>query len=273
LINVIIFSKDRPLQLEAVLRSFFFQCQDPENFNVHVLYKYSNDKFKSAYNIVRSTYPQVNFNLEVAFGNQVRAIAFSNKYVLFVVDDVVFIRPFSSFPLSLLSAKDMGVSLRLGANITYAYMFNRKSSVPRLDLVNDNIYRYTWLNATGDWTFPLEVSSSIYSINTIAPLLRSKFTGPNNLEAHLHIHRYNLLKPTLLVYGLSCSVGVPLNKVQVVYPRNRSMASEDYTIENMLGLFIGGKRINVEKLYGIIPSSVHEEIQIEFINEIPQTTI
>ena len=57
----VIFSKDRALQLEAVLRSLRLHCQDLENLQLNVLYLAADENYLRQYYHLRQIYPEVNF--------------------------------------------------------------------------------------------------------------------------------------------------------------------------------------------------------------------
>lgn len=58
----VIFSRDRAMQLDAVLRSFFLHCQDAgENAIIRVIYKVSDEFHAQQYNQLSRLYPQVQF--------------------------------------------------------------------------------------------------------------------------------------------------------------------------------------------------------------------
>jgi len=66
-IETIIFSRDRAMQLDATLRSFFLHCQDAELAGLNVLYRASTPKSASQYEILKTEYVQVHFIKEEDF--------------------------------------------------------------------------------------------------------------------------------------------------------------------------------------------------------------
>ena len=61
-IKTIIFSRDRAMQVDAVLRSFFLHCQDAaETAQVHVIYKATSARHAAQYEQLAHDYPLVNF--------------------------------------------------------------------------------------------------------------------------------------------------------------------------------------------------------------------
>lgn len=63
----LIFSKDRPMQLDATLRSFFLHCLDPRTTQVQVLYKASEARSAAQYELLKRDYPQVRFYAQKHF--------------------------------------------------------------------------------------------------------------------------------------------------------------------------------------------------------------
>lgn len=61
-IKTIVFSRDRVMQLESVLHSFFLHCQDAaETAQVHVIYKSTSVRHTAQYQQLARDYPMVNF--------------------------------------------------------------------------------------------------------------------------------------------------------------------------------------------------------------------
>ena len=63
----IVFSKDRPLQLEATLASYYRRCLDAESVEMCVLYTCSDARQAAAYQTLAREYPLVRFVRETDF--------------------------------------------------------------------------------------------------------------------------------------------------------------------------------------------------------------
>lgn len=63
----ILFSKDRPMQLDATLRSFFLHCSDSQAPQVHVLYRATGERIALQYDVLKRAYPQVHFHAQRHF--------------------------------------------------------------------------------------------------------------------------------------------------------------------------------------------------------------
>jgi hypothetical protein len=60
-IRVVIFSRDRALQLDAVLHSFYMHCADADSADISVLYLATDDRHRRQYQSVAASYPDVAF--------------------------------------------------------------------------------------------------------------------------------------------------------------------------------------------------------------------
>jgi tetratricopeptide (TPR) repeat protein len=113
----LVFSKDRPLQLDGALRSWKRHCRDAASTKVKVLYKASSSRLSSLYARLKQEHPDVDFVREGDFRRDVLTLLRDENYVLFAVDDTVFIRDFAM--ADIVGALDrhpeaLGFSLRLG---------------------------------------------------------------------------------------------------------------------------------------------------------------
>ena len=87
--SIVVFSKDRPLQLHAYLESLLL-FSDALPQNITVIYKYSEG---INYAKVISHFPLINWHNQGDFySDLMTAVSSSGKYILFGCDDVVFIR-------------------------------------------------------------------------------------------------------------------------------------------------------------------------------------
>jgi hypothetical protein len=71
MITCLIFSKDRAMQLDAALRSFFLHCSDAKTARLIVIFKTSADLHARQYDILRTDYPTVEFVAEQNFRRDV----------------------------------------------------------------------------------------------------------------------------------------------------------------------------------------------------------
>jgi hypothetical protein len=290
----IVFSKDRAMQLDATLRSFFLNCVDTNLLSLKVLYTGSTARYLNQYQELQHTFssdPLVNFIEEGDFRQDVFnaiGILFSgwdrtllrlgvkkkspvpaDHFVLFLVDDNLFIRQFrlAEIIVALTGTRNaLGFALQLGTNIDYCYPLDVSVKFPNFENLFDGIVKYRWPEAGDGLNYPLEVSSSVYRLGEIASLLSNlKFSDPNTLEAQMALksNHYRRSHPYLLCYERSVTFCSPVNKVQKTYG-NRTGAKPEYFPEYLARLFDEGYRIDVQRYQNMIPNACHQEVEMSF---------
>lgn len=299
----IVFSYDRALQLDGTLRSFLQHCVDSDEVYLVVICKASSALHRQHYDELGREYAQpgrIHFIVQRDFREDVlrELIQHSNgrpasksrrlalrlgwrfsfpsdiglklndgRYVLFLVDDNIFVRRFSLREVCaalVASPKAIGFSLRLGLNTTYCYPVNRTQSLPAFTGLMGNVLRFNWTTADGDFGYPLEVSSSIYRLKDLLPvLLRLPFKNPNLLEGQMagQSYRFRETKPELLCYTQSVTFCNPVNKVQTI-AANRSGEQIEYSTEELAQQFELGYRMNLEDYAGFTPTACHQEVEL-----------
>ena len=268
----LIFSKDRAMQLQAVLESFLLHCKDPNRTRLKVLYKATNDLSRRLYDKLKSKFANVTFVEETTFRQQVIDITTESPHILFMVDDNIFVRDFRLGDIidSLTANPDaIGFSLRLGRNTCHNYNRNLTSALPDLQVVTDEIVKYDWTNQEHHFAYPLEVSSSVYRANEILPLLQQlDFPNPNMLEGLMAANAklYNQARNTLLCFDLSVTFCNPLNLVQTVCT-NKTGNYDQYSAENLAAMFAQGYSIDINEYNGLIPFGCHQDVELFFRHE------
>jgi len=94
-LRVIVFSKDRPLQLHATLASLHASCTDSQLLDVRVLMAASDDAMRQRYRQVASELPFATLTLESDFQKDLCNLVTSSSHVLFACDDALFVQPWS----------------------------------------------------------------------------------------------------------------------------------------------------------------------------------
>ena len=270
---VVIFSKDRPMQLDATLRSMFNLCEGIQSANVKVIYKSSDATYFQGYETLKDTYHTVEFFEESNFKEDLIKLSAGSKYLLFLVDDCVFIRNFKlSDCIHALSSDSeaIGVSLRLGRNTRYCYTLDKLQEKPAFNEVKNGLLYFNWVGAECDFGYPLELSSSLYRTNDLIPLLEGlPYSAPNNLEDMLsrQAPRYANKNPRLYCYAYSVAFCMPMNRVQNEY-LNRTSGEQDFSPEQLVKLFNQGYRVDVKEYEQFLPNGCHQEVKIKFIKEV-----
>jgi hypothetical protein len=299
MIQGMVFSKDRALQLDGCLSSFARHVTDADSVRMVIVYAASSPRFLRQYQDLASEQAmRADFVLEQDFRKQVlgalqagspqvpavggwsplsrirrrRSTAQDgpSDCILFLVDDVLFVRPFA-----LATAQEalhinpdaLGFSLRLGRNTTGSYVLNRTQALPLFQDAGPKIRKFDWTNADGDFGYPLEISSSIYRLSTMSSLVRTlPFSDPNTLESQLSLRTkyFRRSHPSMLCPETSVVFGVPLNRVQEVY-ENRASDDPEWSIERLADRFDKGYRFDIDALDGFVPAACHQEIGLSFM--------
>jgi hypothetical protein len=296
----LVFSRDRAMQLDALLRSLIKHCRDHQQVQFFVIYRASNPQHTRQYSMLESQYapakniqfiPEGKFRsdlyrcvLAIKFGDPVspflgKILAFGWKaglaprlekearFLLFLVDDNIIFSDFSfDAVLNALrqNEKAIGFSLRLGLNITHSYTLDNAQNLDRYSYQNDQVIEYEWISAEGDFGYPLEVSSSVYRYLDLLPLLaRLRFDNPNTLESLLALNsqRFDDIKPRLLCFDRSVTFCNPINKVQTRF-ENRAGREAKYSCQSLADLFDDGYRIDINEYSGFVPNSCHQEVEL-----------
>jgi hypothetical protein len=239
MISIICFSKDRPLQLEGYIQSILFYSGLPASA-LSILY---TDSPATSYSALVGRYPLVNWVRETLFHvDLLRLVEASHEYILLGCDDVFFTDHFDvNIPLAFL-AKDpalFGFSLRLGLNL---------HSLPELRIVGD-VVQWEWRTAPeGHWSYPWDVSASIYRREFVSAYLHEtpSATNPNRFESLLA----NSCRDTSRSIGtkLACfmrskCLTLTVNRVQDEFPNDFDDSAET-NIDELYRTHTAGRKLD-----------------------------
>lgn len=284
----IMFSKDRAMQLDAALKSFSLHLLDPEFVKLKVICAATSELFLKQYKIIQTENPNVDFVFQENFQSDLLSTMkitasllgrFTTKlgllhrittpYVLFLVDDNIFVHDFRLSDIMNAMAKEtkaLGFSLQMGLNIHYCYPLDIRIQFPTHETVYGDVIKYRWAEAGDGLNYPLEVSSSVYRWKEIAPLLAGlSFSNPNTLEAQMAANAalFRRSHPELLCYRQSITFCNPVNKVQSVY-NNKAGGRQEYSADALARKFENGYRIDIRVYQNIIPEAGHQEVELAF---------
>jgi len=280
MINIIIFSFNRALQLEALLVSIQRYWQKTD-YKLSVLYNTTGGDFQRGYDILQTDYPSYKFVKETHktegyhfsdylnvfnlkkllkyphmrkqksnFRDLLNDIISTSEcdYTMFLTDDSAFIRDV------VLTKEDLEfidknpdvnqISLRLGKNIT-----ERPASIPvKEGKIEWDFHNYR--NARS-WGYNFSVDAHIYSTKLCTKLLSKViFYNPTTLEDNIcsYVKEYNLMDHGL-TYEYPYILSFPINMVQEI-ANNESMG---ISIDDLNKYFLDGKRLEY-----IVPDEIFE---------------
>ena len=322
--RAIIFSMNRAMQLDAMLRSLYFHCVDAESMEIYVLYRTTDVIYTRQYEELIERYPRVRFVVEKNFrqdllslvnpyplgSNANRLFQFISKlgginflpgtflfrlwrgvventmlffariflplpeeeqFYLFLVDDSIFTNEFNLQGVlnTFRQQKDLlGFSFRLGENTTHCYVSNHLQELPSFINISENILIFKWVCADQDFGYPLEISSSIYSMKIVLPLFVSiSFRSPNALEEKMayHVRNFRNSHPYLGCYRCSVAFCNPVNIVQEEIA-NRAGEKHYYQADELRDRFERGESINIDALNDFVSNACHQEVELSFEN-------
>ena len=276
---VLVFSRDRALQLDATLRSFLSHCQDSATVHIRVLYTTTDESHAKQYRSLEQDYAPhtgIQFVREQIFRSDVLALLALFDHVLFLVDDNIFVRNFTiQEGMSVLSTESsvLSVSLRLGRNTTYCYPLDSQQALPPFSTIssaNTELLKFRWVEAQHDFNYPLEVSSSLYRTDDLYDVMSSlSFSNPNSLEGQLAEQKgqFSLSAPDLVCYGYSVTFCNPLNMVQIECV-NRAATDPQVTSAGLAEKFRKGYRVDVDSYVNFTPHAAHQEVDLRLTSGI-----
>ncbi len=252
-ISVIVFSKDRPLQLQAYLESLFYYSSIKED-SIYVLYRPTEN---ISYQELIRQYPNIHWVEETNFPADLMTIIDEAKdFILWGCDDVFFKSFFDpTICLKALSQdpKIFGFGLRLGKNIH-----------PSVEMISRGDYLLcNWTKSPqGYWSYPWEVSTSIYRKSDVMEFIKlsSNISNPNHLEGGLagyfeqtkdsNNHKY------LASFESSKTVTLTINRVQETHP-NWFDGTDDSSPDNLYQYFLKGYKLNWAKFEDVNNTTAH----------------
>ena len=258
-IKAIIFSKDRPMQLEACLSSLQYYCPYFCATNTFVV----TPSFKTYFNELNMEINAITVNeteIDGGFYNTLKIIVEDSKdddIILLGTDDVIYTNFFTEQSITSWT-KDpqcIGLSLRIGEN-TQSCRFDYHALDPHPMVY----FSWNWKSSSSHAGYPFDVSTGVYRASLLKSILSlgPELKMPNLLEdkgflalAHNKLPESNQYKMAAF-NGLSRACILPLNRVQDLYP-NAVCGDDTMSAANLERLYKEGFRINWPKLFGFAP--------------------
>ena len=250
MINALIFSKDRALQLDLLLKSIEKNAKDI--FNLNVLYAFSDDKFNDGYNMVIDQYPNVNFIKEKDFKNQTLDIIkdSNEEFFTFFTDDSLFFGEVDENEILNSFKEDKNnlcFSLRLGKNTTFCYVVNSENKLYGEERIGEKSMKWDWQKHFLDYHFPFSINGHIFKRDEIYKFVKkTNFYCHNELEEGLQMFN-SYPKNIMSSFEQSTLVNTPINIVQT-YCFNKFGEMHSYTPSELNNHLISGNTINYNEI-------------------------
>lgn len=268
----VIFSKDRALQLYALLESM--QMYTSFNYRIIILFKASNVENKTSYHELISEAKIFSLNIkwvEQIGDFKINLLSILNQVntnrIFFLTDDDIFIDKFNFDSCKKFACDKFTFSLRHSKNITKSYNEKKIINSPKFlkSLVNNKFLEFKWFEGSGEWSDPWSVNGHIYCLNEIKILSEIlTYSGPNSYEASLKLLNFLMENKIGVCCAQSKIVNIPINITQSEW-KNRS---GNLTVADYLSVWQEGKKLNILTLKGHNPRSTHEVHKLSFINRV-----
>lgn len=254
-LQIVCFSRRRPLQLAGYLTSLFANCAG--DFRITVLVK-ADAEYARAYGELQEEFRQVLFAQEDDFAAQLPLLIDMNEaeFTMFGCDDVCWSTHFE--PDAIAHVMDnkpelLGVSLRLGQNI-HADMFGQPLQQPEF---SDLTWDFTDPHSVGDWAYPWEVLGTVYRTEFVKKMVAGLGArSPSQLEER-GSHQWSKYTDLhhMASYPTSRLVVPTVNVIQQEFPGNGIRGEQALSPEFLLDCWNNGLRMDTERYSGMAPDS------------------
>ena len=285
LVDVLVFSFDRPMQLDAYLKSL--QIYASGNYAVYVLYRASNDDFERAYQKVKHEYTRVLFirqHIDETSAQKSKTSKASTTgqndfkdwtlklsfqisrapYIMYAVDDIIVTDFFHLADCVEVMEKEQAYAfyVRMGKNITQCHSagHNTDHELPPLQITKNGFLSWQFSSGILEWAYPNTLDMAIYRKADIEPVVRKlRFKSPNTFEGAWDQAADRSKKG--LSYQQSKSVNIPVNRVQKDWGTPHMNL---YSTQELLDMYNKGLRIDIAPLHRIDNKAPHMEYTLTF---------
>jgi len=269
LLNGIVFSKDRAMQLDLLLESVLLNF-NVDDYKLNILYKSSNDEFQKGYDLVINKYPQFFFKKEENFKDDLLSLFNDSEYTTFFTDDDIIYNKLTLNKDELHNifeaTKCICFSLRLGLNTNICYTqrkINVLNNYKTVDFIHDisliePIISWKISDGTNDYAYPMSLDGHIFKTDIIKGA--SEFlqpTNPNIFEAMLT--NFATKDMTMASYGKNKLVNNPINRVQNTF-ENLAGLIYNYSAEELNEMYLDYVSFDIEKMNFNDVKGCHQEI-------------
>ncbi len=269
-LECIIFSKDRALQLHALLSSYHEKVLSPAP--VHILYQASTPAHQKAYDDVKTLFS----GADTVFIRQRSGESFrqdvldllqtlQSEKVFFLVDDILFIEEVDLSDFAMLNTDIFVPTLRMGENLTTCFTLQKDQPQPQFlshgaDGPDKIVWR--WNQGVYDWNYPLSLDGHLFSLREMTVMTDCiSFRAPNSYEANLQKFRWLYLNRLGVAYRKSKVVNLACNKVQTENDNLCGNVHQDVLLEQ----WHKGFQMDYRQLYGLANQSAHQNIAFSLV--------
>ena len=276
--EIIIFSHNRPLQLQCLLESA--EEFVDKRININVLYK-TNEKNNKSYQILQNNLksnPKINFTCEEStFRKSLNLLLkkisqknLNNMHLLFFVDDQIIFRRISLNKLNNLVKLATVCTLRFGLNTTWSFNLDKKQSLYSYKTKIKNEYISWYPNFKNDeLSYVFSFDGSTIPIDLFRSFSNYLiFKGPNSLESAMNYSGvvFKLLKNKISSFTKQGVINIVISTVQ-----NETKNRGDFLeIEYLNNLFLKNwkLKLDMKKVKDFNSPHSNEGVYLEKSNKI-----
>jgi hypothetical protein len=284
-ITTIIFSKDRPLQLDLCLKSIKKNLVGSDDITITVIENYS-EKYRSSLETLKSEHSGVNFvrqcdNIFKCIWTFISTQPQNYPVTFFTDDGILFKEQDVRVICRLMENQYLATySMRMGANVTrrehhgmsFSDTIDPNSSRVRIDRKNEILMWDKTISSYGNyWSYSHSVDGHVFrhedifdwtdTLATLSCHKKIKCKTPNDYESKLQMF-WCSTSGWMACSLQSCYVNSPNNRVSENFHENRSGDHHHCSPDQMLHLYEQGKRIDFLKVPIPHIDCPHTEIDI-----------
>ena len=249
----VVFSRDRALQLDALLESWFAQVEGP--VRLVVLWTATSGHERSYRELADKWSGRVEWVRESDFREDLVSIVRqdSSTHLFFLTDDALILHPFRMEQVLLPDPRHEIFTLCHSRDLDWCFVHQKPQTVPALEPRPDGTLAWRWKDGEtfSDWSFPLSVDGKFFLREEMEVLLADlPFRSPNTLEQSLQIYQPLFAGRSGVCFAEAAMVNVPCNAVQTQFANPVTGA---HSTDELLREWEGGNRIAWEDFRGLRP--------------------
>lgn len=279
--SVLIFSKDRALQLHALLSSIELNASSVYT-SITVLYTCSNNQFKKGYDLVKTRFPYVQFIIETNFTRDVYDFlaSVSTSYFSFLVDDTIIYNKIDIHSVStFLNQENVlsyipGVGMNTRISLTACLQFD-PPSFDKVESSDTLVWNWKQVQHNGEFACPFMLVGNIYKKEAIEYFNWNKvqFYNPNSFEEILqYILKVQFMSKLPDLCGCpteSILLHTPNNRVQDSHP-NTFGQCYNYSPKELNDRYLSGEIMDISNCDFSNIQGLHHELEFKFTSYLNQ---
>ena len=252
-LEIIIFSFNRPLQLESLLQSLNSNLEG--NIKINILYK-TDIETNNSYEILKKVF--INRNMNFVYQNesfkksllkltkQLSDKSYSKKEILFFVDDQILFRKIKLKSIKKLLDIAPVKTLRIGINTKRSFNLDKKQSIKNYNYsIKKDFLTWKPLFKKDDISYVFSFDSSTIPLKLFRNFSRYLvYKGPNTLESSMNYggFTFKILGLKIASFINQCAINFVITKVQKE-TKNRGIFME---IKELNKLFNNNWKLTVD---------------------------